>query len=1096
MIAAGGVVRFVLLGPLSALDDSGNRMAAAGPRQRVLLAALLMRANSPVPSSVLAEAVWDGAPPPGATSTLRSYVMRVRRALGPEAADRIGSSGLGYLISVNESELDVLQFEALCRDTSSAVSARSWEKVSSTARHALGLWRGTPLADVPSSVLREGGFVSRLEQLHVQLLEERIEADLRVGLHERLVEDLRDLTAQHPLRERFHAQLMLALARGGRRSEALEAYQDARQVLSEELGIEPGPELREMQKKILAGGTELSAPPVKPPDPGQAVVPRQLPAPARHFTGRLAELEALTALLKPCAPGGTVVISAINGMAGVGKTGLAVHAAHRLSERFPDGQLFLDLHGHSDGYPPRSAADALDYFLRSLGVPPQQIPPDLEERAALYRQRLAGSRTLILLDNAMSEAQVRPLLPASRGCLVVVTSRRRLKALDDAQALPLDVLPEADAADLFRAVAGPERVPVDDPFLKHITELCAGLPLALRIAASLLRHRPFWNLQRLAAVLGNQQRVSALNDGERDLGAVLDLSYAQLTNDQRHLFDHLGLVPGPDVDALAAAALADTDLQTAQRLLEDLSDQNLLIEHAPDRFRMHDLVRLYARAHAKDTASEQRETALRRLLDYYLDTALAADRHLTRRTTSFAPRVARPPRHRPDLATKAEAEAWLSTELANLTAAVQYSAADVSPLHCVALSAAMHGYFSTHGPWALAVTVHSTAAEAARRIPDMLAQATALGDLGRMKYLNGDYPGATQSHEQALELSRALTDQLGQASALCELGRLRCLGDDFPGAARLLEQALNLYRDFGDELGEARALITLGLVRRHTADYPSASQALERALRLCRELGDQLGEAAALTDLGRIRAQTGDYPGAARAHQQALEICRHTGDRLGQANALRDLGYLRRLTGDYPGAARALENAVELYRVLGSQLGQANGLNDLGLVYRLTGDLSRAADLHQEALQLYRVLGSQLGQANALNDLGLVRRLAMDLPQAAHAHWQALQLFRKVDDRQGQAEALNRYAAILTATGDPAQALVHHAAALRIAREIASPLDQADAMDGIGESHLGNGNIDDGTTHLRQALAIYRQLGAPNASRVAARLAELGCEDR
>ncbi len=434
-------VRFALLGTLMLTDGAGDPIAVSGARQRTLLASLLLSANVPVSLDALAEAVWDGSPPPGAAISLRSHVRRLRQALGSQAAARITARDPGYLISVQEPELDVLRFETACRCASTARLATRWQEASTAATLALELWRGTPLLDVPSQVLHDQ-FVPRFEQLRLQVLEDRAEADLRLGYHDRLIPELRDLTAQNPLRERFQAQLVEALARACRRAEALGAYRQARRALVDELGIEPGPHLRLLHKQILKGDSALFASPASrddtsraptaatgPPSPA-AGVPRQLPGAVSAFTGRSAELARLSQILEQASGQvpGTVVISAIGGMAGVGKTALAVHWAHQMATRFPDGQLYVNLGGY-DPAPPMFAANALAGFLRALGVPSQDVPAEADDRAALYRSLLAGRRMLVVLDNARSVEQVRPLLPGAPGCVAVVTSRDALVGL-------------------------------------------------------------------------------------------------------------------------------------------------------------------------------------------------------------------------------------------------------------------------------------------------------------------------------------------------------------------------------------------------------------------------------------------------------------------------------------------------------------------------------------------------------------------------------------------------------------------------------------------------------------------------------------------
>jgi DNA-binding SARP family transcriptional activator/tetratricopeptide (TPR) repeat protein len=686
-------VRFEVLGPLRVVTArAGEPVLVSASRLRVVLAVLLWRASQPVTVDELSEMAWDGAPPPGAAATMRGLILRLRRALGPQAGARIVTRAPGYLIELAGDELDASWFVALGQRTGDAIRAGDWLAACATAEQAMALWRGAALLDVPCQALREA-WLPRLDQHHIQVRQWHAEAGLHLGQHERLIPALTDLTTRHPLNEHFHAQLMTALARSGRQAEALQAYRDARRVLVNELGIEPGPGLRAVHQRILSGQGESAA-----ALPGQGegsaprtaaapVVPRQLPAAPGHFTGRERELDRLAVIAGGAgAQAGTVVISAIDGMAGIGKTALAVHAAHRLAGRFPDGQLFLDLHGYTQGYPPRTASGALEWLLQALGVPPEGIPADGEQAAALYRQRLAGTRTLIVLDNAAHEAQVRPLLPGGGSCLVLVTSRRRLKALDDAQLVSLDLLSPPAAVALLRAVAGPGRIPAGDPLAGEVAGLCGYLPLALRIAASLLRHRPAWSVEHLAGQLRDQdQRVSALSDGERELPAVFDLSYASLQAPHRRLWRLLGLIPGPDLDAYAAAALAEADPAHAAGLLEDLVDHNLLAACAPGRYRLHDLLRAHARTLAAADPALEREAAVDRLLHYYAHTAQSPSVPIARypRPAPGGPAPARTPA----LPGPKAARTWLRTEQPSLEAALTHARTHGLDGHALALAA-------------------------------------------------------------------------------------------------------------------------------------------------------------------------------------------------------------------------------------------------------------------------------------------------------------------------------------------------------------------------------------------------------------------------
>jgi tetratricopeptide (TPR) repeat protein len=748
-------------------------------------------------------------------------------------------------------------------------------------------------------------------------------------------------------------------------------------------------------------------------------------------------------------------VCALDGMAGVGKSALAVHLAHRLAPRYPDGQLFIDLHGYTQGYPPRTAGDALEALLRSLRVPPTRIPRDLEERAALYRERLAGTRTLILLDNADAEAQVAPLLPGTPGSLVLITGRRRLKALDDAYCLSLEPLHPADAHSLFRTATGPARAASDGPAVEEIVALCGQLPLAVRIAAALLRHRPTWSADRLADLLRDERhRISSLTDGDRRLEAVFNLSYGGLSPAQQSAFRRLGLVPGPDIDAYTAAALLDQGLGAARTLLEDLVDHNLLSQPEPDRYRFHDLIRIHARTRAEEDPPQERELALDRMLGYHLSTARSADEHLARRTVPHPADVDSPPRHRPSLASRQEAVSWVRAELPGLVAGVEIAASTGRDRHVAGMSAALHGYLYVEGPWTYALTLHAAAADAAARLGDRLGEATALHSLGRVRRMLADYPAAAALHRQALELYREIDHRRGQAHALDSLGRIAWLTGDYPRASEHLERALGLYREVEDPLGEAGALNGLGRVRRLTGGYPEALDAHRRALGLCRAAGDRIGQATALNDLGRVLAETGDLDAAERAQQEAFDLYRSVSHRVGIAHALHETGRIHGRRGEYDAAVADHRRALALYREMGHRLGQASALGELGrTVFLMTGGAEPA--------------------------------------QAARELDAALSLFRSVGDLQGEAYALNGRGHVLTASGAPLEARALHNAAFVRARTISCPFDEAEALEGMAESHLATGDRASGISLLRQAAKLYRRLGVPEAGPAEARLEAL-----
>jgi DNA-binding SARP family transcriptional activator/tetratricopeptide (TPR) repeat protein len=1046
-------MRLMLLGPLLLLDDDGERVEVTGSRLRILLAALAVSGNQPVTGDNLAEMVWDGAPPPGSSVTLRSHLARLRRLVGPRLARRIVTRPPGHAIELGDDELDLLEFGNHCRRTGAALRAGDYADASESGARALALWRGRPLSDVPSELLRDL-LVPQFERQRIQVAEDWIEAELRLGRYEPVLERLRDLTAQYPLREHFHVQLMLALATTGRRAEALTAYQDARKTLVSELGVEPGREMRALHQRILAD---------KVAPAGDAVIvraaateiPRQLPAVAGHFTGRDAELAWLTDLAERCDPQAgdpdPVVIAAIDGMAGIGKSALAVHAAHALSSRFPDGQLFVDLHAYTKDHPPRDPGDALGMVLRALQVPAQRIPEDTQERAALYRQRLAGTRTLVLLDNAADEAQVRPLLPAGPGCLVLVTSRRRLKGLDDARSVSLGLLPLSDAVALLRAVAGPDRVAGDDPLLDEIVQRCGRLPLAVRIAGALLRHRPTWNPEYLTALLRDEnRRVFALSDGERDLATVFDLSYTGLTGPHRLMLRRLALVPGPDADAYAAAALLDTDLDTATRLLENLVDHNLLIAYAPGRYRMHDLIRAHARTLADADPAPDRAAALDRLLHYYARTAHDASAPITRRPRRASARPA--PAHAPVLPGPEEARAWLRAERDNLEHAYAHADANALHAHTLGLVAGLAETLRTDGPYTRALALHQAATDTAKLQGNPTAHAEALTDLGIMQRLTGDLAGALGTLSRALTIYRAAGDRPGEADTLAELARVRGYAGDLVAAVDALSQALAIYRATGDRPGEADVLAEIGVIRRVRGDLAGAGADLSQALGIYRATGDRHGEADALTEVGRVQALTGDLAGAGDALGQALEFYRTTGHRHGEAYALTNLATVRRLTADLTAAGDAFGRALEIYRAIGYRQGEAEALANLGIVRRLTGDLAAAGDAQVAALEIYQMIGSRHDEAWALNHYAATIAAGRDLPRARELYRQALAMNRDLDKADGEALAL----------------------------------------EGLGECHLSAGEAGPGAAYLRQAWEIYEGLGmTPDAEHVRTRLAAL-----
>ncbi len=730
-----------------------------------------------------------------------------------------------------------------------------------------------------------------------------------------------------------------------------------------------------------------------------AAATRGLPRDVASFTGRRAELDRLAEGLDSLAAGGGVVgICAIGGMAGVGKTTFAVHAAHRLARHFPDGQFYLPLHAHTRGQRPVDPADALSSLLLTAGVPAAQIPPGLEARAARWRDHVAGKKILLLLDDAASHEQVRPLLPGTGGSLVLLTSRRRLTALEDAAVIGLDILPPGEAAQLLARLTARAGIHAADPAVGEITRLCGYLPLAIGLIASRLRHHPAQTAESVAASLAAAtDRPELMRAENLSVAAAFDLSYQDLSPGQQRLFRRLGLIPGPTFDAYAAAALDGASLGEARRHLDELYDQHLITEPTLGRYQLHDLLREHARALTATDDQADRVGAAGRVLDYYLYTALAAGRHFAPRASTYRRALpGNPSAQAPDLSTLGQSAAWLEAERANLHAAADDAATRGHSRHAVAIPAAIGGFLAARGHWDQSAALHQIALAAARQAGDRLGEADALSTLGVLQRESGSYPAAAASLARALALYREIGDQPGQADALNELGFLRVLTGDYRAAAASHQQALLLARGTGDRRAEAHAVSNLGLVQQVTGDHPAAAASQQQALTLLSDLGDLHDQAYALNSLGVVQEETGDYPAAAASQQQALALFRDLGHRLGQAHALNDLGLVQQQIGDYPAAAGSHQQALALFDDLGNLLGRAEALNRLGELSLRTSATAQARDQHTQALAIARDISAAPEEARALEGIGN-SHLQEGNPGPAAAHLrQALAIYERI----------------------------------------------------------------------------------------------------
>jgi DNA-binding SARP family transcriptional activator len=918
-------IEFCLLGPLT-VRCGGTALAVPRGRQRAVLAALLLRGNHVVSADELAEALWGADPPPSARVSVQNYVMRLRNTLG-SAGSRIATQPHGYLIGVGDGELDIARFEALLREARAAARDCRWPQAAGRAAAALALWRGEPLADTGSDVLaaREA---PRLAELRLQAAETRIDADLHLGRHAEVIGELQQLAGAHPLRERLHALLMLALYRDSRQAEALAAYRQARRVLVEELGTEPGPELRQLHQQILdadpglvrtgpaapAASTAASAASVGP-------APRQLPAAVAGFTGRTAELAALTRMLDQAGAGapGTVVISAIGGTAGVGKTALALHWAHQVAARFGDGQLYVNLRGFDPSGTPATPAEAIRGVLDALGVPPRRTPPALEAQAGLYRSLLADKRILIVLDNAHDEQQVRPLLPASPGSLVIVTSRNQLSGLaatDGARLLALDVLSHGEAVRLLTARLGRDRAAAEPDAVDRIASLCACLPLALAVAAARSAARPGFPLAALAAELAElADRLDALDAGDPDssMRAVFSWSTRQLSGEAARMFRLLGIHPGPDITAAAAASLAAIIEADARRLLRELARAHLINEHIPGRYAFHDLLRAYAaeQAHAHDNQGE-RDAATGRVLDHYLHTAARAAllRHPAKEPAVLGPPG---PGTAPEqLADQRQALAWFQAEHQVLLAAFSLAAGSGLDTFAWQLPWAMAPFLQARGHWHEWAAAQRTALAAATRLGDTAAQALSGRLLAHICSDLGDHDQARGHYASSLALYQRIGSRFGEAKIHHNLSVLSERQGRYADALGHAEQALRLYQAIGDKANEAIALNDVGWCHGLVGHYQQARVFSRHALTLSVEADDRWVEGQIWDSLGYAEQHLGNLAEAAACYQRALSLYRESGDRSVEADVLTRLGDTRHAAGELAQAREAWQQALAI----------------------------------------------------------------------------------------------------------------------------------------------------------------------------------------
>ncbi|MEO3924197.1 BTAD domain-containing putative transcriptional regulator [Micromonosporaceae bacterium B7E4] len=910
-----------VLGPLE-VRHAGASVPLGGPRQRAVLAALLLRANELVTAQYLTEVVWE-TPPASPESNLRTYVAGLRQRLQQAGADasRLVTDAGGYLFRVLPGELDLETFSELIGRARQAQDEAAFGRAAECYQEALRLWRGTPLDGLPLGQ-RLWAELALLEERHLSAVEQHATTRLALGEHDGVIGELRRLVLQYPLRENLWTRLMRALCGAGRPAEALKAFQDARRVLRDELGTEPGGELQDLHQRILRQEA-VTSPPAPPARP--ATVPRQLPSDVRGFAARAAELARLDAILSGTGGHATAVpVCVLSGTAGVGKTALAVHWAHRVADRFPDGQLYVNLHGFDPTGATMSPAEAVRGFLDALAVPPDRIPAGLEAQIGLYRSLSAGRRMLVLLDNARDIEQVRPLLPGTPGSLVLVTSRNHLTGLvaaEGAHPVTLDLLTVDGAREMLASRLGAARIDGEPEAVDEIIESCARLPLALAVAGARADTHPAFPLGALARELRDVRAgldVFAIGDAATDVRAVLSWSYRTLSPAAARLFRLLGLHPGPDTAAPGAASLAGLPSHQVRPLLAELARAHLVVEHAPGRYTFHDLLRAYAAELAAELDPEpDRRAAVRRVLDHYLHTARNACRLLDPHREMLAVEPAESGVDCEPLADRAGARHWLAAEHSVLLATIARAAGGGFDARAWRLAWILVDHFDYGGRYHDLAVTQLTALEAARRLGDRRAQAYAQRGLGGAYAQLGPLARAETHYRLALDLFGELDDTVGQAFVHLGLGRVLARQARYAEARDQAEQAFELNRAALNRTGQARALNGVGWYEAQLGNYRKALAHCQKALLLQRALADRRGEANTLHSLGYAHQHLGGHRQAVACYREARELFAGLGDRYNVADTLGYLGDAHDAVGDDDAAGDAWRQALEIFVEIG-----------------------------------------------------------------------------------------------------------------------------------------------------------------------------------
>jgi DNA-binding SARP family transcriptional activator/tetratricopeptide (TPR) repeat protein len=1039
---AGMEIEIKVLGPPELLP-AGQQAISLPSQLWCVLVSLLVTPKAPVSIDVLIDRLWDDNPPPKARATIRSYIWRLDRAFSQAGLEslHVSRQAHGYALDVDSFAVDLHRFRSLRRQSDSLAESGEVRQAATLLGEAEALWRGPALAGLP------GGWIGRmrdgLEEELRSVTARRIGYELATGHHVNLLAELAELSDRYPADEVLAGHKMVALFRSGRQADALRAYRETRARLVAE-GIEPGPALAQLHQRILQHDPELAITPVYRRASRQ---PNTLPPDIADFVGRAEEMQLLT---EDTGLDGRPALRVVVGMGGVGKTSLAVRAALRMTQRFPDAQLFLDFRAHDQLREPLNPADALRDLLTMLDVPARRMPVTLGERAELWRAELASRRAVIIFDDVTGPAQVGPLLPREGDCLIIVTSRRRHPGWGEARPLTLRVFPEEDAAALFTRMAG--RAATRDPdHAAKVARLCGCLPLAIRIAATRLRSGAVPSVPDLLDEL-DEPGTGHADDVSHKVQAAFELSYRQLTPGERHFFRYLGISPCPGLSPGSGAAICGWTVTEAHAALGTLASHHLLEEISPGRFGFHDLVRAFAadRFASEDPEPEAR-LAVGRLADYYLSAVNHANEVLHGHQGAAQEADGREAQVSLFEETPVAARAWLDSEWGNALRVAQDCGRREWKRRCADLVHALGEFLETAGYWDIALGAHQVALQACRDLEDLDGMARAGFDFSLTALRTGRGETALQHALEAAAIYGRLGDRRGQAAALDRVGIIHRNTARFRDALAHHQEAMDIYRDVRDAAGQAKALVHAGVALGALGRHAEEMSCLRDALSINREIGDLRGEAITLNNIGAAEDRRGYHRDAMRSYQASLDIFRKIGGRQNLAILDNNIALLHQYKGNHRAAIAAYRKVLAVYRSIGDLQYQALVLADIGSAYQ-------SIDRFDEALAHYEQAAS-LGEA--------------------------------AGDRHVYVKALCGTAEAHFGSGRLNVALESYERAAKLAGEIESLDLKAKALNGIAEIVLHTRGASEARIYLREAHDIFAQLGVPEAEIVEIRLQAL-----